>query len=119
MEMNDEERIKNAMWYQAVAVIVDMGGIVFKKEDLFEKEQELEWKPKDTVPTKWQPIETAPKDNTDILGWSKDTDIVQQVYWHIHHKMWVVAFFEDCTPSAPPTHWMPLPEPPKVKNGNS
>ena len=102
----DERRISNkkAMWDQAVAVIEDLGGSV----------------------SVWKPIRTAPKDNSDILVWSKDAELVQQVYWNFYHKMWSVSTLENCPPYAPPTHWMPLPEPPKdgdeileVSNGNS
>jgi hypothetical protein len=73
----------------------------------------------------WQPIETAPKDGAEILL-CKATDadgkpmgkafglFVQRAAW-CGDEGWVVY----CSlPSEPhlffePTHWMPLPEPPK------
>jgi len=65
----------------------------------------------------WQPIETAPKDGTEVLVWCE------------HHGTAYLAIFENhfpnqgwfCADAYPdgwtelcvdPTHWMPLPEPP-------
>ena len=70
----------------------------------------------------WQPIETAPKDGRRILvyggtwegelggkepsviamGYAGDTVCVADT---CYYDAWIVA----------PTHWMPLPEPPKAK----
>lgn len=65
--------------------------------------------------SEWQPIETAPKDGTDILAWGP--------FGHGH----LVVSFDDkaeqpgwpwCTLDGPNyslttfTHWMPLPNPP-------
>lgn len=64
---------------------------------------------------KWQPIETAPKDGTEILGW------VYGERWAVckYHKnsMFKVEGFatygwDDGYEWADPTHWMPLPDPP-------
>lgn len=71
----------------------------------------------------WQPIETAPIDGTPFLGylpqasWHKDlvpsmavfsirdTCIVFDAQWKAN---------DECDPADwLPTHWMPLPEPPK------
>lgn len=80
--------------------LYDQGYVVVKKDEYMSH-----W------PTQgWQPIETAPKDGTLILGWDKDFDcmIVEWSYdrWRCSHDG------EDMyTPE--PTHWMQLPEPPK------
>lgn len=56
----------------------------------------------------WQPIETAPKDGTEILAWDGDDRKILR---------WALGRWDDWDemPSAlgKPTHWMPLPEPPK------
>jgi hypothetical protein len=78
-----------------------------------------------TVDDTWQPIETAPKDGTEILiydtqakeiwkvfwGWSNNKDFTTQEYyrtWELSHprskqteEYW-----------GTPTHWMPLPNNP-------
>ena len=76
----------------------------------------------------WQPIETAPKDGTKILvgrdGHQTTTGVwvedkgrtlvpdLNEPYWEkFDHSWWDVVFSEDEWFS--PTHWMPLPEPPK------
>lgn len=69
----------------------------------------------------WQPIETAPKDR-DILLYTNCRGVVRgrwndckyatkpRPYWtHDRERIWgTVACRAD-----QPTHWMPLPEPPK------
>lgn len=64
----------------------------------------------------WQPIETAPKDGTDIV---------------LYHRLWEGYVRHGCCRDGvwiaecgktgwyavgiPPSHWMPLPEPPDAK----
>jgi hypothetical protein len=77
--------------------------------------------------SEWQPIETAPKDGTPILIWQPDRDPKPNDgycddhryaigYWRLAHPGWTI----NATPwgnrnsaSVNPTHWMPLPEPPR------
>jgi len=75
--------------------------------------------------TKWQPIETAPKDGTAILAWpingngfySKDEEdrISYVVRWYARNAVWLEASGEEYM-QCYPTHWMPLPAPPKMEN---
>lgn len=56
----------------------------------------------------WQPIETAPKDDTDVLVHCEDGGIVIGCF--AGGKWWIEqTYFEERKPS----HWMPLTEPPK------
>ena len=75
---------------------------------------------------KWQPIETAPKDGTEILlliplDWQSSTIIEPR----IGKGRYVATGWFTCegwlnrlgqwVNEETPTHWMPLPEPPKGK----
>lgn len=74
----------------------------------------------------WQTIETAPKDGTNILGYNGE-DVTEMVWedWpdDNSHVGWCRAGFESggmldethFRMEPEPTHWMPLPEPPKEK----
>ena len=74
---------------------------------------------KDGKMSEWQPIETAPMDGTDILvcvtrnlpddGW----ETIQWVDWQTKRVRWPTYRDRDDIPF-PPTHWMPLPEPPSA-----
>ena len=63
--------------------------------------------------TEWQPIETAPRDGTNILSWEHKMECMiifwQSGDWHCTHDCEDLYFSE-------PTHWMPLPEPPKQES---
>jgi hypothetical protein len=62
----------------------------------------------------WQPIETAPKDGRRIIAWfgANSEKYAESVYWLPEGGCWVWSQDGD-SPRTPPTHWMPLPEPPK------
>ena len=58
--------------------------------------------------TQWQPIETAPKDGTQCL---LSNDVYKEIAgWDELNNSWIctAGFIEFI-----PTHWMPLPKPPK------
>ncbi len=74
----------------------------------------------------WQPIETAPRDGTEILlhqaGWGRVMlGWRGSSMWHFYDEPhWSEALQEDIADingwpddKQGPTHWMPLPEPPK------
>jgi hypothetical protein len=72
--------------------------------------------------TDWQPIETAPKDGTDILVTRRDgdgSDWYAVAQWWV--ERWVFLYGDSKQIRDPvflcfqPTHWRPLPDPPKVK----
>lgn len=57
----------------------------------------------------WRPIETAPKDGTDVLLWAP--------HWKAAATGWTFGGdpWQGCrkdTVTKPPTHWQPLPSPP-------
>lgn len=58
----------------------------------------------------WQPIETAPRKGKPLLLCNKNQGNVMAVAWWSVHQYWKYTgggvFWQ-------PTHWMPLPEPPK------
>lgn len=72
----------------------------------------------------WQPIETAPKDGTVILGAlifqdTGDEDGIYTIRWHEPWRQWVMAqclvgFTNtgDQGDNSCVTHWMPLPPSP-------
>jgi hypothetical protein len=69
----------------------------------------------------WQPIDSAPKDGTLILGYGPATWASGHVEMNVLHfvddevypelSSWQLAFpsFEDFYPNRNPTHWMPVP----------
>ena len=67
----------------------------------------------------WQPIETAPKNGTDIILRVDDYAIEGRFVATIYGGYWAKISLNShgcgcCSSEDPnPTHWMPLPEPPK------
>ena len=60
-------------------------------------------------PPAWQPIETAPKDGTDVLLYREySTDVGSYSYQEGRNTVWACGSFM----LHGPTHWMPLPTPP-------
>lgn len=61
----------------------------------------------------WQPIETAPK-RGDVLVYCSDTCEQMVAFWSRRLEGWQFALGPyDGAHICTPTHWMPLPEPPK------
>lgn len=68
--------------------------------------------------SEWQPIETAPKDGRKFLAcWhGKNQKTGDQYKYEPECMAWDGDFYwvvDGGQPSVSPTHWMPLPEPPK------
>ena len=72
----------------------------------------------------WQPIETAPKDGTHILVYAygeyssayyvaKEIDDEEYCGKGMYRKVKIDAGYLHYETDKYPTHWMPLPEPPK------
>lgn len=75
----------------------------------------------------WQPIKTAPKDETRVLLWCSDSRSVECGYWSTslwvtrpegsilgaQKGAWIIYEQRSDTLELNPSHWMPLPEPPK------
>lgn len=49
----------------------------------------------------WRPIKSAPRDNTDILTCDRGGTV--RIDWVLKDEKW----------DGEPTHWMPIPDPPK------
>jgi hypothetical protein len=71
--------------------------------------------------SEWQPIETAPKDGSILIGRGSydpnDSDNMLAVAMRFQGELWYRenaggGFNLDCHP----THWMPMPAPPKPQN---
>ena len=60
----------------------------------------------------WQPIEIAPKDGTEILVYTRCDDIYVVSYDEVFSAPWRIRNHEGINEHVP-THWMPLPNPPK------
>ena len=67
--------------------------------------------------TEWQPIDTAPKDGTDILAyleWTDKSGEIRVIRWDEEMEVWWGDYAYDPDDEFEyPTHWMPLPAPPK------
>lgn len=59
----------------------------------------------------WQPIETAPKDGTEVLIFDGANRTVG--YFNRYWSLSVMGAYAEDDEIYDPTHWMPLPEPPK------
>ncbi len=67
--------------------------------------------------SEWQPIETSPKDGTDVLVYEPGY-VVAILHWHTVKTKTAASYPGYWTDGDglnwyKPTHWMPLPEPPK------
>jgi Protein of unknown function (DUF551) len=74
---------------------------------------------------RWQPIETAPKDGTQVLGWLPESEehsaTMEIVFYGKHNHVPLYGWLyrgdrigREEVEGCQPTHWMPLPSPPDV-----
>ena len=62
----------------------------------------------------WKPIETAPKDGTEILAWS-DRYGTLVVFWYERKSAWLWTSHDlEGDEELNATHWMPLSSPTEV-----
>lgn len=65
----------------------------------------------------WRPIETAPKNDIDVLVWDPVYECSRIAGWFVPKDYppgkgsWCIAMSDQ---ECEPTHWMPLPPPPSV-----
>jgi hypothetical protein len=70
--------------------------------------------PRRTPKGEWQPIETAPRDGTRVLGWCAEWSAPNTI--HLGSRGWESAY--ELGPFMyQPTHWMPLPSTPDATEG--
>jgi hypothetical protein len=69
--------------------------------------------------TDWRPIETAPKDGTRVLLYQVDSPIGAHKIWiqYCNAKWGEYWLSSDESLRMEPSHWMPLPPPPKDGEG--
>jgi len=67
----------------------------------------------------WLPIETAPKDGTEIDVWVKNGFRIINVRWKVDGGYWVYNrdYINWNWLGALPTHWLPIPKPPENRDG--
>ncbi|KVE06478.1 hypothetical protein WI91_09155 [Burkholderia vietnamiensis] len=63
--------------------------------------------------THWQPIETAPKDGTEVvLLFADEVTLLGKTRPRVRAAAWLVDWTIPYRRDNPPTHWMPLPAAP-------
>lgn len=92
-------------------LIPDDSGFAVKFEDYCKLETELAAL---KAENEWQPIETAPKDGTVFLAWRKHATHPLMVSYESLYD-WFANY--DSEPVYNLTHWMPLPKPPAMSQG--
>ena len=70
------------------------------------------------IDPEWQPIETAPRDGTSIMIFSKFFHLPIVASGHMKHGIfyWLGVFSGQGLPDDAFSHWMPLPKPPVDNN---
>jgi len=98
-------------------LVPDDSGYAVKFEDYCKLEAELAAL---KAENEWQPIETAPKDGTVFLGYKRGQFRECYKVPRDDCDMWCfggTSGADDLFPNIKPTHWMPLPKPPAMAQG--
>ena len=98
-------------------LVPDDSGYAVKFEDYYKLETELAAL---KAENEWQPIETAPKDGTVFLGYKRGQFRECYKVPRDDCDMWCfggTSGADDLFPNIKPTHWMPLPKPPAMAQG--
>ena len=67
---------------------------------------------------KWQPIETAPKDGTEIVLWARGGYAISGVVWSDGRwREWTYFGLEAIEEETQPTHWLKIVPPSKEVEG--
>lgn len=86
------------------------------EEALWRKVQELSTALENAGKDAWQPMESAPKDGTGLLGWISSWDAHVVMFWR--GDSWATPMKSTGFVIIPqPSHWMPLPTPPTIGEG--
>jgi hypothetical protein len=72
--------------------------------------------------SKWQPIETAPRDGSKVILWDSHEGVCcaryedyaagWRAFWGTENYIRDGSTYDFALIASHPTHWMPLPEPP-------
>ena len=68
----------------------------------------------------WQPIETAPKDGSEILlavPHRLRSERTLRLVGRWFDRFWITFNADEAIQRVEPTHWMPLPAPPRTGGG--
>ena len=107
VERLQEENEKIKSWVAGYQVQIGS-----RNQELAELRAEIE-----RLQCQWQPIKTAPRDGTYILlGWFFDGGgggYPEVAFWHSTKQLWCSSRLLNAEGYYSPTHWMPLPDPPK------
>lgn len=63
--------------------------------------------------SEWQPIETAPKDGTEVLVYAAEDHYITKAEFFDNH--WRELSYEGYGQYLYPTYWMPIPDPPRIE----
>lgn len=70
----------------------------------------------------WQPIETAPRDGTEVIVYVPSNEWVGAAWYSQRTKLWPPVYEDDLSEEGEPlnvglpTHWRPLPTPPEPQS---